>query len=132
MSIDLIKEFSTDPHPPLKKFYMDRLISDKKIANWLGVSSMTVGRWFKDTIPDKYKPQMEELYQEILEWEKQNGMIFNGGSVLIDNTDPPEDLICPYSNKVDIVIGRDFYDYKECENCDLRFKCLELHDKFKV
>ena len=93
MSIDLINVFGTDPHPPLKKFYMDRLIPDKKIANWLGVSSMTVGRWLKGAIPNKYKPQMEELQQEIIEWEKQNGMIFNGGSVLSINTDPPLKII---------------------------------------
>ena len=126
MTIDLIKEFGIEPCPPLKKFYMDRHISDKKIADWLGVSSMTIGRWLKGTIPNKYKSQMEELQQEILDWEKINGQVFNAGSVLIDNTDPAWYLVCPYDDgKVDIKFGLYFDCYHECceKDCNLFKEC---------
>jgi hypothetical protein len=88
MRIDL-KQFSIDPMPELKKFFFDRHIQDTKIKNWLGdeVYLMAVGRWLSGNkqIPDKYKSQMDNLKQSIIEWEKEHGTIFNHGHVLTDN-----------------------------------------------
>ena len=115
MSIDLIEKFGVDSIPPLKKFYMDRLIPDIKIADWLGISSMTVGRWLRSSVPDNYKPKMDELQQEILAWEKQNNRMFN--SMLVDN------MICPYDSD-GVRFGLHFNFYHECEKeCNIFDKC---------
>lgn len=77
---ELVQVFGINRESNKKRFFMDRHIKDKMIAEWLeGVSSMSVGRWLKDNtpIPDKYKSRMELLKQAIIQWEIEHGRMFN-------------------------------------------------------
>jgi hypothetical protein len=64
-----------------------------------------------------------------IDWEKIHGRIFNGENHKVI---PKQDdkLICPYSDLTDILFGRDFNEYTECDDCKIRLDCEQLHSKY--
>jgi hypothetical protein len=94
MQINLVKDFGIDPMPELKKFYFDRHIQNKMIADWLKAYPVEVGRMLSENkIPNKYKNQMDNLQFEIINWEQKHGKIFNSGMIskppTLKKTSPP-------------------------------------------
>lgn len=81
--LDLVKEFGIPkskwtPHPYKELFEIWKIPQDK-IANVLEVSQVTIHYWLsgKQEIPKKRQEQLTAFVHKILEWEKENGKVFN-------------------------------------------------------
>ncbi len=65
------------PHV-LKKFFLERAISNKKIAIVLGCTDVTVGAWLNADYPPPpwREQQLWQLHDKVREWEGRNGRQF--------------------------------------------------------
>jgi hypothetical protein len=140
---DLEKRFATTPkqekltYQPhrLKQFFEIRRISNTKIAEELNVHKVQIGYWLtgQRVPPKKWEAELDLLEQRFLDWEAEHGYMFNSRPIDINpnpvtvNTvkKPPTSKkpICPYSKEFKVTFGRDFDEYSECADCDLRVEC---------
>jgi len=79
MKLDLEQEFGIGKVTEEHWWFLNRHIPASKLAKWLGVSSMSMGRWLRGIapIPAKHQSKIDELKQEILKWEELHHNIFN-------------------------------------------------------